>query len=421
MVIRDPKEALQEWRQYLLAHYRSAADACGSSNPVTIHEHMLQRAVEVPLCMAVLLDLRLLEIAFMIRDSEKVGTNGDVKMFIASMRLSLPLFAVTNAKNYCHIISEFLEWHAVSSEAEKVLFENFYYTKLSPNGKPIWADRGVEWTVRHIRRFLGHRVRPRNHDQVVERVVSEVPFRIRAKSDLRYLLGTENSEEYTTMDWNDQTFQIGAPFLHTRIALDDTNFWGPGPLQGDLSCSRENGIVLADVGKEYSMSSSILGAFDAGMQRAKAYFVQHHVRERYPIHRTEDIVSLRLLPTTHGRRKKDLETSRVVRLSVVPSVLLPLHAELPKKKILEELDQLRQFCFPEMPEFKDTDARPLLVEEFCRYRKRYFALYPDVYEDLKESLELLDESDRETTQDERRQQIVSSIYSLDEESKAIFR
>jgi hypothetical protein len=421
MVIRDPKEALQEWREYLLAHYRCAADASGKSNPFEVHEYMIERAVDVPMCMAALLDLRLLEIGFMIRDSEKAGTHGDFDMFLTSMRFSLPLFTISHATNYCHIVCDFLEWNELASEAEKVLFKNFYYTKLSPNGKPIWVDRGVEWTVRHIRTFLGHRVRPRNHDQVVERVVSEIPFRIRAKADLRYLLGTENAEDYTTKNWNDQTFRLSKAYLTTRIALDDTNFWGPGLLQGDLSCNTSNGIVLADNGGELAMSSSYLGGFDLGVERAKAYFIEHHVRRRYPTKRSEGIVSLKLLPTTHDQRVRDLEKTRTVRLSVEPRELEPMRSEFPKEKILEELNHFREYCFPEMPEYKISEGRPELVRVFCKYRKRYFELYPEVYQETKEATEQLDRSDRATNQNSRIQQIKSPIYSLTEEAKERFR
>ena len=106
----------------MLAHYRAAAEASELTDPVKIHEYMLKRVTDVPMCMAVLLDLRLLEIVFMIRDSKKAGTHGDVPLFLTCMRFSLPLFAVTHATNYCHLVCDFLEWFRLASEAEKILF-----------------------------------------------------------------------------------------------------------------------------------------------------------------------------------------------------------------------------------------------------------------------------------------------------------
>ena len=97
--------------------------------------------------MAVLLDLRLLEIVFAMRDAEKSGKYGDVNLFLATTRLSLVIFMVTHATNYVHIACYFLEWYATASEAQNKYFERYLYTKLSPNGKPVWVDRGVEWTI----------------------------------------------------------------------------------------------------------------------------------------------------------------------------------------------------------------------------------------------------------------------------------
>ena len=59
---------------------------------VDVHEHMLARAEEHPICMALLLDLRLIEIALTIRDTEKSGRRGDVDMFLSTTRLAMSLF-----------------------------------------------------------------------------------------------------------------------------------------------------------------------------------------------------------------------------------------------------------------------------------------------------------------------------------------
>jgi hypothetical protein len=276
--------------QYLLCHYRAASEAAAfDSNlslqditEVQIHEYMLKRAVDIPMVMAVLFDLRLLEIALMIRDSEKTGTHGDISLFLSTLRLSLSLFTITHATNYCHLVAEFLEWWELASDAERTLFKNFYYTKVSPYGKPIWVDKGVEWTVRHIRGFMGHRVRPTNHNSIVERIVSEIPRRTQAKRDLRNILGTENAEEYSTGDWNDKTFVLGKAFHTTCVALNDTNFWGPGQLEGELQCENEGTCIFYEpnsnnTDNEFMVSSSILDGFEIGTNRSIELFKEHHI------------------------------------------------------------------------------------------------------------------------------------------------
>lgn len=50
----------------MLAHFRAATKASKTTNLVKIHDYMIKRAVEVLACMTILLDLRLLEILFVI-------------------------------------------------------------------------------------------------------------------------------------------------------------------------------------------------------------------------------------------------------------------------------------------------------------------------------------------------------------------
>ena len=418
-LIRDPNDGLEEWRDYMVAQYKAASESANSNNVITVHRYMIKRAIEVPMCQGILFDLRLLEIVFMIRDSEKAGTHGDVPLFLTCMRFSLPLFAITHAINYCHLVCDFLEWYKMASQAEKILFDNFFYTKLSVGGKPIWADRGVEWTVGHIRKFMGRRIRQHNHDEAVERLVADLSFRVRAKSDLRYVLNFGNHENYSTSDWNDQTFQIGPAFLHTREALYDTNLWGPGPLQGDLECSSNDSIIMADsTGKEYTMSSSILKGYQIGIERILAYYVKHHCDNRYQKTRTEKSgtgVNLKTLPTTHDRRLKDIETTATLRYSCNYSKILSLKRDFPKSGLVDDLNYYRQFI-PHMPIYSDTTHnRSTLAEAVCKYRRKYFDLFPEVEQSLIDSVNELDESEGITTQASRRDQIEHSLlYSLDE-------
>jgi hypothetical protein len=42
-IIRDPNDGLHEWQEYMLAHYRAAAKACKTTDPVEIHDTSLAR------------------------------------------------------------------------------------------------------------------------------------------------------------------------------------------------------------------------------------------------------------------------------------------------------------------------------------------------------------------------------------------
>jgi hypothetical protein len=64
----DPNDLLEELYEYILAHYRCAADClaekvnCDEVSPVEVNNHMLQRAATCPFAMAVLLELRFAEV-----------------------------------------------------------------------------------------------------------------------------------------------------------------------------------------------------------------------------------------------------------------------------------------------------------------------------------------------------------------------
>jgi len=419
--ISDPTDYLVEMPQHLLAHYRAASDMLRATlpentaiSPVDVQKHMRQRAALYPTCMAHLFDLRLIEISFMIRDSEKSGEHGDVNLFLTTMRFSLALFTVTHAINYAHIVCDFLEWWQLSSEADRVFFKRWLYTKISPFGKPIWVDKGVEWTIRHIRMFLGKRAKC-NQDVLLERTVPDIPFRIKAKSALSHLLGVNSYDDYTTGDWNSKTTRVSKVYFKTVTAIYNTNLWGQGDITGSLHCENPSFFVCAEEGEATPMSNSYLKAFELGEQRAIAYYIEHHITNRGCVKRSEKHVSLKLLPATAAARNKDLDRLRAVRLSTDPTKLQPLRTEFPKKDIVAELDQLRECVYPDIPNHGLADNRETLVGCLCQYRAKYFLDYPEVHENTKESVEALEIEDTFTAPESREEQINHNIYSLDED------
>eukprot|EP00536_Pseudo-nitzschia_multiseries_P010372 jgi/Psemu1/25716/gm1.25716_g len=232
---------------------------------------------------------------------------------------------------------------------------------------PIWADCGVEWTVRH--------------------------------RDLCFLLGYKDQKDYTTGDWNNQTVEIRKAGLHTRVALDETNFWGPGPLQGDLEYCNSNSFVQADGdGKEHKASGSLFDGYNLGIERIKSYYVEHHIQNRYI-----------------KKRKRDLGKLHALRYSCTPEDILPLSREFPRNKILDELDYYRDYCF--FLELPNSTAlkRQQLIEILCQYCKQFFKEFPEAYKSTKSAVEELDQSDATTTSEDQANQIWSLIYILDED------
>ncbi len=268
LCVKDPTDFVLEMPQHLLAHYRGAYDCLemklGSDNesaitPMAVHDHMIDRAVQHPICMALLLDLRLVEMASLIRDSEKSGERGDVELLITTMKFSLTLFVVTHATHYAKICCEFLEWWELSSEADKKFLTTYLFTKISPHGKPIWVDRGVEWTIRHVRMFLGKYARP-NHADKMDKIVPEIEFRVGAKRDLRTVLGWhENMDIYSSVDWNAQAVKLSKVYVETYLGIMETNIWGEGPLESDFADEADSNDNTFVVGGK-PISNSFLSA-----------------------------------------------------------------------------------------------------------------------------------------------------------------
>ena len=111
-------------------------------------EYMRERAKTSPHdCML----LNLLQYFTMVVLLRKAEQRNKFTLYLACMRLSLPLLAVANAKNYVHIFTDFLKYWATASDAEKELIEKYGFTLETANGVTISLDYGHEkyvWLVR---------------------------------------------------------------------------------------------------------------------------------------------------------------------------------------------------------------------------------------------------------------------------------
>ena len=106
---------------------------------------MFDRAREYPVRMKILAELRYAEIVLsMTRDFEISGSTGDVELFLAALRLKLVSNTVSNAYKYVQICCEMLKLWFITSSAQRILFKEFFFTKLSADDRPIWAYRRIE-------------------------------------------------------------------------------------------------------------------------------------------------------------------------------------------------------------------------------------------------------------------------------------
>jgi len=311
---QDPNDLLEEIYEYILAHYRCAADclaeqlSCNELSPVQVNNHMMQRAATCPFAMAVLLELRFAEVTIIMRDSEKSGPRGDVDLFLTGMRFSLILFTVTHAVKYVRICTEFLHWWATSSDAEKILFKNFIYTKLTAHGRPIWADRCVEKTMMHLRMFLG---KHKGQGQDVKVLHSALGM----QDHLEKRRGAKELHEHdetrsNDVSWNDHERPISHVFVQTYLACKKINLYGEGPMHfkkttanSDQSEENTESDQLLQTPAGEKLNEEMLKCISIGKSRGPAYYQKFYIDSQNQVSRSEEDMGLTGIQTTAQKLK----------------------------------------------------------------------------------------------------------------------
>lgn len=429
----DTRDVKNENVEYILAHYAAAAAACQISlqkddvSAAAVHEYMLARAEKYPAVMALLLDLRLITIDFMIRDSESAGDRGDVDLFLSSMRLALIFFACTNAHKYVRTVCEFLEWFHCASSAEKLIFKKYYFCKITANGRPIWGDRAVETTMLHIRKFMGRYARP-EHDKTLDNTVTEIPFRQEGMRDLRDVLGADYSW-FSKQPWNKQFRKLGKVYAHTRIACDDWNVWGEGPPKTcpEALGHEETDIVLPDGN---SLSNTYLSAKLIGEKRVLDFYQMKLVDNRHPVSINNSGVSLKMLPTTRLKREQDLEALKIMRYGTREEDFLTNKMQniMNKEKLVSDIQWYHQ-VFHDVPDdfytpngnLRSKYDRRKLVALLCKFRRRYYHENPQQLEAHQLEMEQFEWDDVTSTVSDRRDELKDPFYCLDQDVLNGFR
>ena len=112
---------------------------------------------------------------------------------------------------------------------------------------------------------------------------------------------------------------------------------------------------------------------------------------------------------------------RIIKLSVSQNEIMPLTRTFPMRKILADLDYLRDEFYPELPVFSTgKNNRREIVEALCVWRKELFDEYPEIYINTESTCESTENSDTATSIDDRERQSQHWIYELDDDVKREF-
>ena len=215
MFPKDPREFEDEAVPYLAAKYRSAIEECAKYSKKTelsaseVYDYMLEEAQKKWFAQLELNDIALHEIYFMIRDAVKANES---ELFFSAVRLSLPLFATTNAWKYVRIAFEVLLWRATASEEELYLFETLAFTRLTEFGEFQAVDMCQEKVNKMFRQGL-----PEKAGQGFESKMKN--YSIRLNKDAAKSKPTESNDR-RIMTFNEKPAKKGWEKVYNAVRWD---------------------------------------------------------------------------------------------------------------------------------------------------------------------------------------------------------
>ena len=219
-------------------------------------------------------------------------------MFQIGAKLSLLLFAQTHATKYVRMAVECWIWWRCSSDVDKKLNQEFFYTKQTVNGTPIWVDRFVEWMNKDLREYLGKYAKP-NQELLLWRAALLLKDRKQDRTELNWLFGIPEKQpgvpEANTEEKN--KLAISVIFCHQLDLIDKLNLWGDGAVKVGKGNTFEEPMSFADPSSENELNTESLFDISGAEEAIMAYFYFNSLsRELNQVSRLEKDVSLRMTP-----------------------------------------------------------------------------------------------------------------------------
>lgn len=247
-----------------------------SVTPGELLDFMMKRVKRNPQAFIVLLDLRFNELIFMLLRSE---TQADPNLYCSALKYAMLLAVNTNATNYVEMMANFNINRKCMSEAEKALLEEFTLFRKTKNGKTIFADRYVEWTMRDIRSRLGKYFKDSTPQQLTNVVLQMHEFK---------KMKEENSNE--TVKSARSGISLDSAFMETYVWCESSNLWlgEPKPVSAKPFNKRQeqDKNILPSIGSPNNLyptnggdklMNEILSTISRGISRCKNYYNNYHV------------------------------------------------------------------------------------------------------------------------------------------------
>jgi hypothetical protein len=347
----DPNQIEDEMVMFIVGQYAAAIegqiDASKALGLVTVDssvcdivDHMISRAKEHKIAMVALIQLRLAECLFLLLDSE---SNRDGAMYRTALKFLAIFFCSAHSPKYVSLGSDFfVDWHC-SSEADKALFESILFRK-TVNGRSIFGDRFVEWTIRDLRMFLGDHAIGDHHNSLVYRI----SLLLNDKKILRNVTKSQASDK----SLQQSHLRINKVYCETFIYFVESKIWSVGtPVQVPSKPWQSRKDMDSSEWEENTGTSPSGGAhlnpelcfiFSEGLKRWKAYFTRFLVNGDLndPARSESDQgVSLKLVEPTSAERQ-NREVLHLDRLVSTDFAFLMKRGVYTVEELKQELNEL---------------------------------------------------------------------------------
>lgn len=213
----------------------------------------------------------------MIISLQQAESKKDAKTYVAALKYAMLLCVNTNASKYVEMMCNFcIDMHCMS-EQEREVYENFVLFRSTKNGKYIFSDRYIEWTMRDIRSYLGKYFTEFTVDEL-ERILLDMNTMKEEKG---------KSADKNANPSNRRSLKLDHPFLETYIFCHDSHLWAGTPQavkgksykkRGDMTEDFKEEGQLYSVDGEEKLYTDVLKTVSRGHEKVKDWFEKHHVR-----------------------------------------------------------------------------------------------------------------------------------------------
>jgi len=385
----DPKDIFNELFQYKIAMIRNVCDNVGTeADPRTIHDYLIERAVNYPVCMLYLLHLKFTTFILMLRDSSRSGDHGDIPLYLTCLRYLIRLEAISNAPKYLHMNTHFLRWYECASTCLKKIYKHYLFTKVTTNGELMPGDLCMEKHIGDVRYMYGKKM----FKGMIARFMTEVPHLNKTMS--RYHgneFGDEPKNDY--VPYNRRKYILGEVYIKAYNFAEELNLWGEGP--PDL-VDNENLISLST---QETINTGILSSWSVAEERVRDYCMG------------KENVKIPCFRSKTGQVQSDTKTELIKKTSTDLKELQALKNNFTKDEMYEEIQAIRNYLDDADLDLLDLNHltantnKPDILNALIDVREIYFEDNPEAYEERIESCEIDEFHSTFTSIDLRRKEI----------------